>query len=208
VKFTLVEFSAEPRAAVPTLVMTLRVDDPDETIAALALRCQVQIEPARRSYSDDEVRRLYPLFGTRAEFDRTQRSLLWTHVDAVIPGFAAQPEVRLLLPCSFDLTVAATRLFAALDAGDVPLRLLFSGTIFKIVDGAVSTTPVPWTAELATRLPVALWREVIDQHYPGVVFIPIQRDLVERLDAHRLARGLLTWDRALADLLRTREGKP
>jgi hypothetical protein len=208
VNFSLVEFAALPRAATPTITATLRVDvADDEAIAALALRCQVQIEPARRTYSDAEAAALYPLFGTRAEFGRTVRSLLWTHADAVIPGFVGHAEVRLQLPCSTDLMIAATRLFAALEAGEVPLRLLFSGTCFKIVDGAVTTTPIPWTAELATAMPAALWRDVLDQHHPGVTFVPLPRDLVARLDAHRLARGLLTWDRALDDLLRTREGR-
>lgn len=205
-KFSIVEFAAEPRAATPTIATTLRVDvAPDEAVAALALRCQVQIEAARRTYSDEEVAALYPVFGTRAEFGRTLRSLLWTHVDVVFPGFTGHAQVRLLLPCSFDLTVAATRLFAALTAGDVPLRLLFSGTFFKIVDGAVQTTPVPWTAELAANMPAALFHEILDQHHPEAAFVPLHREIIKKLDEHRLARGLLTWDRTLEDLLRARD---
>jgi len=207
-KFSLVEFAAEPRAATPTIAATLRVDvAADESVAALALRCQVQIEATRRTYSDAEVAALYPLFGTRAEFGRTLRSLLWTHADVVLPGFTGHAQVRLLLPCSFDLTVAATRLFAALASGEVPLRLLFSGTFFKVVDGAVQTTPVPWTAELSANMPAALWHEIVDQHHPEAAFVPLHRDLIKKLDEHRLARGLLTWDRALEDLLRAREGR-
>lgn len=206
--FSLVDFSVEPRAATPTIVATLRVDVPEtDTIVALALRCQIQIEPARRAYSEAEADKLYPLFGTRAEHGRTLRNLLWTHADAVLPSFTGHANVRLLLPCSFDLAAATTRLFAALD-GAVPLRLLFSGTAYKIADGALQTAPVPWTSELTTELPAAVWRSAVDQHYPAVAFVPLRRDLVERLDAHRLARGLLTWDRALEDLLRAREGKP
>lgn len=207
-KFSLHEFTVVPRAATPMIAATLRVDLPAyESVAALALRSQVMIEPAQRTYDEAEANALYPLFGTRPEFGRTQRSLLWTHVDAVIPSFTDHALVRLLLPCSLDLTVAVTRLFTALETGDIPLRFLFSGTFFNIIGGTVQVTPISWSSELPARMPAELWHQVIEQHHPGITFLPLQRDLVARLDAHRLARGLLTWDRALEDLLRTREGE-
>ena len=43
---------AEPHAAVPTIMLRLRVDEADGgSVHALALRCQIRIEPQRRRYS-------------------------------------------------------------------------------------------------------------------------------------------------------------
>ena len=56
--------------------------------------------------------------------------MLWENVSTVVPGFTGETIVELPVPCSFDMTIAATRYFDALESGDVALSFLFSGTVF------------------------------------------------------------------------------
>jgi hypothetical protein len=44
--------------------------------------------------------------------------------------FIGELLVDLELPCTFDINVAATKYFHALDSGDIPVALMFSGTLF------------------------------------------------------------------------------
>jgi len=62
--FTVLEVRAEPYAAVPTLMFRLRITEgTGERIHAIALRCQIQIEPRQRHYAAAEEERLFELFG-------------------------------------------------------------------------------------------------------------------------------------------------
>ena len=58
--------SAERYAATPTLTFSLTITESSGVrVHAIALRCQIRIEPHRRRYSAAEARRLHDLFGTR-----------------------------------------------------------------------------------------------------------------------------------------------
>ena len=112
------------------------------------LRCQVRIEPARRRYTPAEKERLLDLFGTPERWGQTLRPMLWTHVSAVVPPFEGEAVVDLPVPCSFDFSLAATKYFAALDGGEIPLCFLFSGTIFyEAADGGLQVAQIPWEKE-------------------------------------------------------------
>ena len=64
------------------------------------------------------------------------------------------------MPCSSDFSLAATKYFAALDDGDVPLCFLFSGTVFyEAGDAALQVAQIPWDKEAVFRLPAATWRD-------------------------------------------------
>src|SRR6202035_5171175 len=55
---------ADKYAVVPQMQMTLRISETSgQRVEAIALRCQMRIEPARRRYTDDEAERLNDLFG-------------------------------------------------------------------------------------------------------------------------------------------------
>src|SRR6202000_131108 len=61
--FTVLHVVPEPYAAVQILPARVSVCAPDdEPVHAIALRCQVRIEPLRRGYSDDEAAGLTDLF--------------------------------------------------------------------------------------------------------------------------------------------------
>ena len=98
---------------------------------AIALRCQVRIEPLRRGYSDEEAAGLLDLFGPRERWATTQHTFLWLHTTAMVQGFTGATQVDLPLECTYDFEVAASKYLHALRDGTVPLLFLFSGTVFS-----------------------------------------------------------------------------
>ena len=146
------------------------------------LRAQVQIEAARRPYNSDEQESLHDLFGEPARWGRTLKTFLWTHASVVVPSFQGSTTANLPVPCSFDFNVAATKYFAGLEGGEVPVCVQFSGTVFYSEDGGVlQVMPIPWDKEVRFRLPVKLWKELMDTYYPGVAWLCLERDAFQRL---------------------------
>jgi hypothetical protein len=200
--FACVGVRAEPYAAGPTLVFRVRITaaGEDTRVHALALRCQLRIEPAQRRYSDAEAAGLADLFGGRERWGRSLNPLQFAHVSVVVPGFDGSTEVDLPVPCSYDTDIAATRYFEALADGEVPLLLLFSGTAFR-GPGGFQVEPVPWHKEAVCRMPVAVWREMIDQHFPGCGWLRLPRDVLDALRAYRSRHALPSWEATLEQLL-------
>ena len=117
--------------------------------------------PQRRRYAADEEARLLELFGETPRWGDTLKPFLWTHVSTMVVGFTGGTDVELHVPCTYDLDVAAAKYFHALDDGEIPLILLFSGTVFAKGDGgALRVTQIPWDREARLRLPVQTWREL------------------------------------------------
>ena len=134
-----------PFAAAPTLAFKLRITnaDPAEHIQNILLACQIQIESTRRRYTPEEKGHLLDLFGEPARWTQTLRAMLWTHASAMVPPFDGEIVADLLVPCTFDFNVAATKYFSGLEQGEVPLNLLFSGTVFFAgEEGALSATRI------------------------------------------------------------------
>ena len=73
---------------------------------------------------------LRDLFGEPERWGQTLRNLLWTNTSAVIPRFTGTTTVDLQVPCTFDFNVATTKYFNGLADGDIPVCLMFSGTVF------------------------------------------------------------------------------
>lgn len=94
------------------------------------LQCQVRIETARREYDPPEQRRLVDLFGEPDRWPRTLQRTPWAHTNALVPAFEGSRVVGLPLPCTFDFDVAATKLPRPRLGGEIPLVLLFAGTVF------------------------------------------------------------------------------
>jgi hypothetical protein len=192
-------------AASPHLGFALEIIDveaPALMIPAIALRCQIRIEPTRRRYQPSEQERLLDLFGEPGRWGRTLRGMLWTHASLIVPPFSGRTVVDLPVPCSFDFNVAATKYFAALDDGEVPLSLLFSGTIFhEDEEGTLQVAPIPWEKEADFRLPVRIWKEMMDVYYPNSAWLHLRKDIFDRLYQYKMRRGLPTWEHALESLL-------
>jgi hypothetical protein len=200
--FTVVDIAPEQYAAAPNLLARLEVEETTgEQVHALALRTQVRIEPQRRRYDDTEERALLDLFGDRTRFSQTLRPFPWLHASTVAQGFTASSTVELPLPCTYDFEVSGTKYLHALRDGDIPLLFLFSGTVFTRGATGFSASPVPWDAEARYRLPVAVWRDLMETHFPGTEWIRMERDTVDALAHYRHVRGLTSWDAAVTTLL-------
>jgi hypothetical protein len=202
--------AAEPQqgAAAPLLLFKLRVTEAVAAGAAptpihsIVLRCQVRIEPGRRRYTAAEQKRLLDLFGTPERWGQTLRPMPWTHLSASVPPFTGNGTVDLAVPCSYDFSLAATRYFAALDEGDLPLCFLFSGTIFyEAADGALQVAQIPWEKEASFRLPAATWRGLMELYYPNSAWLCLRKDVFELLNQYRSRAGLATCEQALERLL-------
>jgi hypothetical protein len=190
-------------AVAPTLALKLRITDSgEEPVHAVMLDCQVRIEAPRRRYVPAERERLGELFGDPSRWSQTLRSLLWTHVSVNVPPFAGSVLVDLRLPCTYDFNVQVTKYFDSLEDGEVPLTLLFSGSVFfAALDGALQVERVSWSKEAGYRLPVRVWRDVIDHYYPNTAWLNLHKDVFDRLAAYKARRGLPTWEQALEALL-------
>lgn len=194
----------EAYAAAPLLRFALRLTNRTPAIAVenVDLRCQIRIEPVRRRYEATEADRLTELFGGRERWGETLKSLLWTHAEVAVPRFTTQTRVDLPVPCSYDFNLAATKYFHGLEAGEVPLTLLFSGSVFyRDEEAQLQIEQISWSKEAGYRLPVAVWRRMMDQYYPGVVWLALAGEAFERLHAFRRRRGYATWEQALDALL-------
>ncbi len=197
-------------AASPLLSFKLRIANADtvEAIHTVALRCQIQIEATRRRYNEREQERLLDLYGEPERWGQTLRTTLWTHASVVVTPFTGSTLVELPVPCTFDFNIAATKYFAGLEDGEVPLLLLFSGTVFyEADDGALQVSQISWEKEAKYRLPVRVWQEMMDHYYPNSAWLSLRRDVFDRLARYKMRRGLPTWEQALESLLPVVEEK-
>jgi len=200
--FDCIGAKADRYAVVPSLSLMLRISETSgQRIETIALRCQIRIEPARRRYSHEEAERLNDLFGETERWASTLRPLQLVTLATMVPGFSGSTEIELPINFTYDLEIGSTRYFAGLDTGEVPLLLLFSGTVFSVVDGRIRVEQVPWSKEAAFRLPVSTWREAIDAHFPNSAWIKMSRQTLEDLQRFKSSRALPTWDMTLAALL-------
>jgi hypothetical protein len=88
----------------------------------------------------------------------------------------------------------------------VPLLFLFSGTVFYAApDGRLQIQKISWEKECVYRMPVRVWREMMDHHYPDSAFIAMRRDLFDQLYEFKRREGLASWDDVVKELL---AGKP
>jgi hypothetical protein len=202
--FKIVQASMVSFAASPMIAFELYVANAieDQAIHTIALNCQVQIEVTRRRYAPEEQRQMLDLFGEPDRWSRTLRNLLWTNVSAVLPGFKGSSHTDLRVPCTFDFNVAATKYFAGLAEGDVPLNMMFSGTVFYAEpDRSLQVAPISWDQEAKFRLPVQVWRDMMEAYYPNGAWLHVRRDVFDRLYRYKMQRGIPTWEQALESIL-------
>jgi hypothetical protein len=168
----------------------------------VVLRCQIQIEVARRKYSGRDQEKLRDLFGEPERWGQTLRSLLWTHASVVAPQFTGSTVVSMQVPCTFDFNVAATKYFNGLADGDIPLCLMFSGTVFYAdAEGSLRVAPISWDKETRFRLPLKVWQDMMDLYYPNAAWLNLRRDVFERLQEYKVRNGIPSWEQAIERIL-------
>jgi Family of unknown function (DUF6084) len=199
--------TAERYAATPALTFSLTITERSGVrIHAIALRCQIRIEPHRRRYSAAEAQRLHDLFGDPSRWAETVKPIQLATVTVMVPTFTAVTEVDVPVPVTYDLEVASARYLQGLDDGTIPLILLFSGTVFVATEEGFSVELVPWSSEATYRMPVSVWHDLVDAHFPGRAWLPLGRETLDALAEFKARHALPTWDATLGALLdRARE---
>lgn len=202
VAFQVVGSAPARYAAAPALNLRLRLEDPGgRPVESIVLRCQIRIEPQRRRYTAEEEQRLLELFGETPRWGDTLKPFLWTHVSHMVPAFTGSTEIELPVPCTYDMEIAAAKYFHALEGGEIPLILLFSGTVFARGEAGLTVTQIPWNREAVHRLPVAVWREVMDLYFPGGGWMRLRRETLDALMAFKARRALGSWDDVIGALM-------
>lgn len=199
-------------AAAPTMLFEAIATEPTGAeIQSIGLTAQVMIDPARRGYDPDTRERLAELFGPPAAWAPSTSGLPWARVSATVPGFRGQTRFSLEVPCTYDLEVAAAKYFYAVADGEVPLTFHFNGNVFFYSNPTdpelrLQVMPISWSTSASYRMPVAAWRSMIAEHYPGGGWIRISDETLRALHDRRAARGLATLDQCVSELLERRDG--
>lgn len=190
-------------AAAPTLALKLRVTntDPAEQIHSVMLQCHFRLEVAKRRYAPDEKAGLLDLFGPPERWGQTLRPMLWTITTALVPPFTGGVTVDVNVPCSFDFNLGVTKYFHALEEGEVPVLLLLSGTVFFAGEDGLQVMQIPWEKETTFRLPISVWKDMMEMYYPNSAWLCLRRDVFDRLHRHKSESGIPTWEQALEGLL-------
>ncbi|KAB8191546.1 hypothetical protein FH608_030310 [Nonomuraea phyllanthi] len=196
--------AAEPAVA-PALRFQLDLEA-DAPIRALTLATQIRIDAPARGYDDGSRERLAELFGPPATWSRNLASLLWTQTVTHVPGFDGATTTPVTVPCTYDFDVAATKYLHGLADGEVPLRFLFTGTLFYLDGERLQAAHLPWDTEAGFAMPVKAWHDLMDRHFPRTAWIRLERDTFDRLYAHRVRHTLPCWDDAVRSLLETSGG--
>jgi hypothetical protein len=196
---------AEPLeyAAVPTLKFALGIAAPGrQEIRSVLLDVQIQIGARERGYDEVTQERLLELFGAPDRWATTLRTLPWLRTTVVVPSFQADTQVDVRVPCSYDFEVTASRYLAALADGEIPLEFMFSGSVFFVGEhGRLQMSRIGWESEAHYRLPVAVWRQTMDRHFPGEAWLRLSTECFERLCAYKARNAFPTWEAAIDSLL-------
>ncbi len=205
--FSVADIFAEPYAATPQLTARLRIEESTgQTIHAIALRCQVRIEPQRRRYEEADESGLRALFGDRDRWADTLKPFLWMQAGVMVQGFTGITEVDLALPCTYDFEVTGSRYLHAVGEGTIPLALLFSGTVFTKGTNGFGVQQVPWDCEASYQLPVSVWQQMIASYFPNTGWIRLDHDVLDALAAYKARHGLTTWEETVQTLLGSHDG--
>jgi hypothetical protein len=192
----------ERYSAAPTLNFAVRVERAGGgAVRSILLDTQIQIAARRRPYGEAEKAWLIELFGTPERWSTTLRTVLWTRTTLVVPPFKDTAEITLPVACSYDLEAAASNYLSALQDGEVPLEFLFTGSVFYTGPGGMlQTARISWDSEAEYRLPVRVWREAMDRHFPGAAWVRLGRPAFDRLRAYKAEHGLRTLEDAVERL--------
>lgn len=189
--FSVLDVEPVRAALAPTLRFHLHVDDPTgrETIT-IALSTQIQVEPARRVHDEETRRKLTDLFGAPERWAATTHPFQWARVESLVPGFTGATSFAVDVPCTYDMEVAATKYFSALPDGEVPLTFHFSGmALYRGDEDRLQVRPVPWSCHAEWRMPVAAWRGLIADAYPGGGWVALDDETLGALRDRALRDG-------------------
>lgn len=193
---------ADLYSTAPTVTFRLRVAETTGAVVhAVMLRCQIRIEPLKRRYNDAEAERLADLFGDRSRWGDTMKPLQFANAVQMVPGFEGSVDVDIPVQMTYDFDVATAKYFHALEDAEIPFILLFSGTTFLRGESEFTVEQIPWHKETYYRLPVSVWRQAMDVHFPDMAWIRVQKDTLDALSRYKTRLAVPTWDSTIEKLL-------
>jgi len=202
-RFQVENVSATTNAATPHLSFKVRITNSEQqSIHSMALRAQVQIEPIRRRYTQEEKIHLREVFGEPEQWSKSLQPLLWTIANVNVGGFKGMTLIDIPVPCTFDFNVAMTKYVYGLEEGELPISLLFSGTVFYAGTGiGLQVAQIPWDREASYRLPISVWKELSDRYYPNTAILSMRREVFDRLYEFKLQNRIPTWEQMFERML-------
>ena len=180
-------------AAGPTIALQLHISETHRRRRSTRWRCAASCGSSRSAGATTTPRRRRcatcsasgPAGATRSSRCSSASSARWCRASP------ARPTSTWACRCSYDVEVAAHKYLHGLDDGDVPLLLLFSGTVFTTGANGVSVQPVPWHKEAQFRLPITVWQQTMELHFPGTAWARLDRETFDALQAYRTREQLL-----------------
>jgi hypothetical protein len=192
------------RGVVPLLSFRVRISEhAGVPVDAVTLESQIQIEAARRRYKDArEQEALLDLFGEPKRYAKTVRTMVLAIATTQVQRFTGSTEAEVRVQSSFDLGLAWVKYFHALEEGEVPLAFQFSGTVFyQGENGNLQISKIPWDREATFRMPLRVWKQMVDEHYPDDNWLTLRRDVFDRLYRYKARHSLASWEEAVTQLL-------
>jgi hypothetical protein len=110
---------------------------------------------------------LHDLFDDPSRWADTLRPITWANLSFNVPAFTGATVYPVVVPCSFDFSIATAKYFHALEGGEAPLIFLFRGSVFySSSDGLLQVAPISWNKEARFRLRVETWKAVAERERP------------------------------------------
>lgn len=187
----------------PTIIFRLRLAETTGAVVhAVLLRIQIRIEPLKRHYTDAEAERLDDLFGGRARWGDTMKPLQFANAVQMVTAFEGSCDVDVPVPLTYDYEVSSAKYFNAIEDGEIPFIMLFSGTTFLRGESEFTVEQIPWHKETNYRLPVSVWKQAMDVHYPDMGWIRLERPTLDALSKYKTSLAAPTWELAFESLLK------
>ena len=83
-----------------------------------------------------------------------------------------------------------------------------SGSVFyKTSSGELRITQVPWDIDVRYELPLAVWRDMMEHHYPKSGWVRFEERTLDRFLKYKAGRGLTSLDACLIELLEDNDGQ-
>jgi hypothetical protein len=95
-----------------------------------------------------------------------------------------------------------------LAGGEVPICLQFSGTVFyDNGEGGLQVAPISWDKEARFRMPVKVWRDMMESYYHNQAWLCLHKDAFDRLHQYKVRHGLPTWEEVIESIVPREEKK-
>ena len=196
-------------AATPLLAFKLRLTDanPEQTIHTVALRCQIQLEVTRRKYTAEDQERLLDLFGEPSRWGQTLRKSLVdarqsgrAFVQGINPG-RSSGAMHVRFQCGRDQIF---RWPGGRGRPGLP-AVQRHGFLCQASEGGLQVAPISWDKEARFKLPVKVWRDMMETYYPNSAWLCLHKDAFDRLYQYKVRHGIPTWEEALESIIPVEE---